>query len=46
VERMVLWTQVITGQKLDANGAIRNLDTESWRRRRQRLHELGGPPSW
>ena len=46
VKQTVLWTQVITGQELGADGAIRNLDTESWLRRRQRLHELGGPPSW
>jgi WD40 repeat protein len=46
VEQTVLWTQVVTGQELDEDGAIRNLDTEIWIRRRQRLHELGGPPGW
>src|SRR5438876_9544144 len=43
-ERIVLWTQVITGMKLDDDGAVRVLDAPTWRQRRQRLEEMGGPP--
>ncbi len=43
-ERMVLWTQVITGMELDDSGTIRMLDAKTWQRHRQRLEELGGPP--
>ena len=31
-------------EKLDAEGAAHLLDTRSWRQRRDRLFELGGPP--
>jgi hypothetical protein len=44
VDRIVLWTQVITGLELDADGLVRVLDTRTWQQRRQRLEELGGPP--
>ncbi len=44
VKRIVLWTQVITGQELDDDGAVGNLSTETWRERRQQLQALGGPP--
>ena len=44
VERIVLWTQVITGQELDDDGAVGNLSPETWRERRQQLQALGGPP--
>ena len=44
VERIVLWTQVITGQELDTNGTIHGLDADTWRERRQQLQALGGPP--
>jgi hypothetical protein len=30
--------------ELDDNGAVHLLDAATWRKRRQRLHELGGPP--
>jgi hypothetical protein len=43
-ERIVLWTQVITGMELDSDGAFRSLDALTWRDRRKRLEELGGPP--
>jgi WD40 repeat protein len=43
-ERITLWTQVLTGMELDADGSIRELDAATWQQRRQRLHELGGPP--
>ena len=44
VERMVLWTQVLTGLELDADGVARVLDAATWQKRRRRLDELGGPP--
>ena len=44
VERVVLWTQVITGLELDSEGAVRVLDAQTWRQRGKRLEELGGPP--
>ncbi len=43
-ERILLWTQVITGLELDDFGATRVLDAATWEKRRQRLQELGGPP--
>jgi hypothetical protein len=44
VERIVLWTQVMTCLELDADGVARVLDADSWQQRRQCLDELGGPP--
>jgi WD40 repeat protein len=44
LERIGLWTQVITGMELDAAGAVHNLDPDTWDQRRQRLQALGGPP--
>jgi WD40 repeat protein len=44
VERIVVWTQVLTGAELDADGTLRSLDAATLRQRRQRLQELGGPP--
>jgi WD40 repeat protein len=44
VERIVLWTQVITGLELDTDGVARVLDAPTWQGRRRRLDELGGPP--
>jgi WD40 repeat protein len=41
VERILLWSQVITGMELDRSGVARVLDAPTWR---QRLEELGGPP--
>jgi hypothetical protein len=43
-ERIMLWTQVITGFEVDELTAVRVLDDATWRQRRQRLQELGGPP--
>jgi WD40 repeat protein len=43
-ERIVLWTQVITGMQVEPSGPVRVLDGAAWERRRQRLQELGGPP--
>jgi WD40 repeat protein len=44
VERVRLWTQVITGMELDQHGSARVLDAATWEERRQRLLELSGPP--
>jgi WD40 repeat protein len=44
VERIVLWTQVLTGMELDREEVVRVLDAEAWHQRRQYLQELGGPP--
>ncbi len=44
VERIVIWTQVITGQELDDGGSVQTLSPETWRERGQELQALGGPP--
>ena len=44
VERLVAWTQVVTGLELDADGAVGTLDAARWQESRRRLEELGGPP--
>jgi WD40 repeat protein len=44
LERLVLWVQIATGMELAPNGTRRWLDAATWRERRQRLDELGGPP--
>ena len=44
VERIVRWTEVITGMELDAEGVVHVLDAATWHERRQRLDQLGGPP--
>jgi hypothetical protein len=43
VERIRLWIQVITGFELD--GELRALDGRTWKERRARLDDLGGPPA-
>ena len=43
-ERLVLWSQVLTGLELDDQDVPRPLDPPTWRERRQRLDHLGGPP--
>jgi WD40 repeat protein len=43
-ERIMLWTQVITGLEVDDLTAVRVLDAATWRERRERLEKLGGPP--
>jgi hypothetical protein len=35
---------VLTGMELDAGGAVQVMDAPTWRERRRRLDELGGPP--
>jgi hypothetical protein len=44
VERITLWTQVLTGMELDDHGAVQVLDGPTWQERRRRLEQLGGPP--
>jgi WD40 repeat protein len=44
-ERIRLWVEVCTGLELDTGGAVVELDAEAWRRRRERLREVGGPPT-
>lgn len=44
VERIVLWTQVVTGMELFETGEVRLLDAKEWHERRQSLVKLGGPP--
>ena len=39
-----VWTQVITGMKLDDNNVVRSVEVSMWRHYRQRLTKLGGPP--
>jgi WD40 repeat protein len=44
VDRVILWSEVISGLELDANGGLRALDTDAWRERKRQLAALGGPP--
>jgi hypothetical protein len=44
VERLVLWSQVLTGMELGADGSARDLDDEAWANRRHRLGRWVGPP--
>jgi WD40 repeat protein/serine/threonine protein kinase len=43
VERIGLWTQVLTRLELGPDGVARALEADRWRQCRQRLWELGGP---
>jgi WD40 repeat protein/serine/threonine protein kinase len=42
--RFVLWTQVLTGMRLDKQGAAHPLDGAAWAEVRGQLAVLGGPP--
>jgi eukaryotic-like serine/threonine-protein kinase len=44
VGRIRLWVEVSTGLELDAGGAVVELDAGTWRQRRERLGQRGGPP--
>ena len=44
LERLILWVQTAIGMDLAPDGTRRWLDAGTWRERRQRLDELGGPP--
>jgi hypothetical protein len=41
-EQVRRWVEVLTGLELDAEGAVRKLDAEALRQRRERLGQLGG----
>jgi WD40 repeat protein len=43
VERAQRWAEVVTGMEV-RDGAIYRLPSREWRKRLQRLEELGGPP--
>jgi WD40 repeat protein/tRNA A-37 threonylcarbamoyl transferase component Bud32/tetratricopeptide (TPR) repeat protein len=43
VERVICWSQVLTGMELGDDGVIRLLDGDTWRERRQLLERFGGP---
>jgi Flp pilus assembly protein TadD len=43
-ERIVAWTQVLTGMEADLSGGLQVLDGPTWQQRRRRLQEQGGPP--
>ena len=44
LERIRLWSQVITGLELKGDGLVSVLDEPAWQDRRQRLQLLGGAP--
>jgi WD40 repeat protein len=44
-ERVSLWVETISGMTLAASGVVHPLDAAGWHERRQRLDQLGGPPS-
>ena len=45
LDRVATWVEVLTGLTLDAGqGTIRVLDNAAWRKRREQLEQLGGPP--
>jgi hypothetical protein len=43
VERILCWTEVITGVEMDTDGVVHVLDAAAWHERRRRLDDLGGP---
>jgi WD40 repeat protein len=46
LQRVATWVEVLTGLTLDPrHGAIQVLDNAAWLERRERLMQLGGPPS-
>jgi WD40 repeat protein len=44
VERIRLWSEVLSGMALDPNGTVRDLSAEDLGMRQRRLEALGGPP--
>lgn len=44
VEKVILWTQVITGLALEENGILEVLDAQAWNGRRQRLTGMSSQP--
>jgi hypothetical protein len=45
IEQIFLGIQVATGMELDSTGDVHLLEAAEWQKRRQRLADLGGPPS-
>ena len=45
LERIGVWTEVLTGLTLDNQGSVQVLDQDTWRSRRQQLEQRGGPPA-
>lgn len=43
--RLALWAQTLTGVALDADGYLDVCDGPAWRRAKQELEDLGGPPA-
>jgi WD40 repeat protein/serine/threonine protein kinase len=43
VERIILWTQVVTGLSLEDDGVLNVLNARAWGKRSQQLAELPGP---
>src|SRR5262249_15184679 len=43
-ERLRVWSQVISNMELTDGLQVQVLDGKTWRERRQRLEDLGGPP--
>lgn len=41
-ELFILWAELVTGSTAEEDGSLRGLDAKSWRRKHQRLRELGG----
>jgi WD40 repeat protein len=46
VDRLRMWSEVVTGTELDRVDGLRVLDEPAWQSRRQKLQEMGGPPSF
>ncbi len=44
-QRIVLWTQLITGMEVDDAKQTQVLDAQTWQDRRRLLEGLGGPPA-
>jgi WD40 repeat protein len=44
-ERIQLWSQVITNMELTEDLQVHVLDGKTWKGRKKRLEELGGPPT-
>ena len=42
--RLAAWVEAATGLELDDRDSIRVLDGDTWRDRKRRLEQLGGPP--
>ena len=44
-QHIATWVEVLTGLELDELGAVKVLDTATWRERREQLGTLGGKPT-